>query len=152
METTELTPNAYIESLPEDRKPVVQKLRETLLKNLPEGFAEHIGYGMLCYSVPHSLYPEGYHCNPKQPLPFISLGSNKSAISLHHIGLYADEGLLNWFTEAYKTASPRKLDMGKGCVRFKKMEDIPYDLIAELARKLTPQQWIGKYEKAFKKA
>lgn len=150
MQSTATTPEAYLESLPEDRLPIVSAIREALLKNLPEGFEEGIGYGMLCYSVPHSLYPAGYHCNPKQPLPFISLASQKNNISLHHMGLY-DGKLLDWFREEWAKVSTKKLDMGKCCIRFKKPEDVPLSLVGELASKVTPQQWIEYYEAAFKK-
>ena len=150
MQSTATTPEAYLESLPEDRLPIVSAIREALLKNLPEGFEEGIGYGMLCYSVPHSLYPAGYHCNPKQPLPFISLASQKNNISLHHMGLY-DGKLLDWFQEEWAKVSTKKLDMGKCCIRFKKPEDVPLSLVGELASKVTPQQWIEYYEAAFKK-
>lgn len=144
-------PEEYIASLPEDRKIIVSAIRKALLKNLPKGFEEGIGYGMLCYSVPHSLYPNGYHCNPKLPLPFISLGSTKGHISLHHMGLYGSSALLDWFIAEWPNHSTKKLDMGKGCVRFKKAEDVPLKLIEELAKKMTPKQWIETYENAFKR-
>jgi hypothetical protein len=101
--------------------------------------------------VPHELYPKGYHCDPKLPLPFLSIASQKNFIAVYHMGIYADEKLLNWFTEEFNKHSKSKLDMGKSCIRFKKMNDIPLQLIAELCQKLTPQQWIDLYEKAFKK-
>ena len=145
------TPEAYLAELPADRQEAIQKLRAILLKHLPKGFKEGMGYGMLCYSVPHSLYPAGYHCDPKLPLPFISVGSQKAHISLHHMGLYGDPKLLEWFTAEYPKHSKTKLDMGKGCVRFKKPETIPFELIAELAEKVTPEQWIACYESAFKR-
>lgn len=145
------TPEEYTAALPEERREAVAQLRQTLAQNLPEGFQEGIAYGMICFSVPHSLYPNGYHCDPKQPLPFISLGSTKGHIALHHMGLYADSSLLEWFTTEYPKHSKAKLDMGKGCVRFKKPEAIPFELIAQLAGKLTPQQWIETYEAAFRR-
>lgn len=151
MQSTAQTPQAYIAELPEDRKEVIQKIRETILKALPEGFTENMNYGMLCYSVPHSLYPKGYHCDPKIPLPFISLASQKNFVALYHMGIYADSQLLQWFTDEFPKHSKSKLDMGKSCIRFKKMNDIPYELIGILASKITPQQWIEAYESAFVK-
>jgi hypothetical protein len=145
------TPEQFIANLPEERQTAVTQLREILSENLPAGFQEGMAYGMICFSVPHSLYPNGYHCDPKQPLPFISLGSTKGHIALHHMGLYADGALLEWFTAEYPKHSKAKLDMGKGCVRFKKPETIPFELIAQLAGKVTPQQWIETYEAAFRR-
>ena len=145
------TPEQYLADLPEERQAAMTQLREILTESLPAGFQEGIAYGMICFSVPHSLYPKGYHCDPKQPLPFISLGSAKGHIALHHMGLYADSKLLEWFTAEYPKHSKAKLDMGKGCVRFKKPEAIPFELIAQLAGKVTPQQWIEKYEAAFRR-
>ncbi len=136
------TPEEYIGSLPEERKEAVRKLRQTILDNIPEGFAEIIGYGMIGYVVPHSIYPKGYHCDPKLPLGFANLGSQKNFIVLHHMGLYGNPKLLEWFVGEYPKHSKLKLDMGKGCVRFKKMDQIPYDLIGELMRKVTVNEWI----------
>jgi hypothetical protein len=145
------SPQAYINSLPDDRKVAVNQLRETLAKNLPSGFEEQMSYGMLGFVVPHALYPAGYHCDPKLPLPFISVASQKNFIALYHMGMYADAQLLNWFQSVFPKHSKAKLDMGKSCIRFKKMDDIPYQLIGELAQKMTPNDWIKKYESAFKK-
>ncbi|MCH4890974.1 DUF1801 domain-containing protein [Acidaminobacter sp. JC074] len=136
----------YILSLPEDRQLIIHKIRETILNNLPEGFEEVIQYNMISYVVPHKLYPSGYHCDPKLPLPFISLASQKNYVSFYHMGIYADEKLLNWFTEAYKTHAKYKLDMGKSCIRFKRMDDIPYDLLGELLSKMTVGRWVELYE------
>lgn len=142
---------AFLDSVSPDRRDAVKKLRDVMVKNLPKGFQEVVISNMLSYVVPHSLYPPGYHCNPRQPLHFISIASQKSHLSLHHLGLYGDQQLLNWFTSLYPEYSTAKLDMGKGCVRFKKMENIPYELIGLLAAKLTPEEWISSYEKAFLK-
>ncbi len=150
MQSTATTPKAYIDSLPEDRKEAVSKLRQIILDNIPKGFAEEMS-GMLNYAVPHSIYPDGYHCNPKQPLPFISLASQKNFIALYHMGLYANKELLEWFVGEYPKHSKRKLDMGKSCIRFKKPEEIPYELIAELVSKVTVQEWVDVYEPALKK-
>ncbi|MBS1774320.1 MAG: DUF1801 domain-containing protein [Bacteroidetes bacterium] len=142
------TVEEYIESLPVERVEVITKLHKLIKKSLPKGFKEGIGYGMICYSVPLSLYPAGYHCNPSLPLMFMSLASQKNYIALHHMGIYGSPKLLQWFTEEYPKHAKKKLDMGKGCIRFKDMNDIPYKLIAELSAKMTPQQWIECYETA----
>lgn len=151
MTSAATTPQEYIDSLPTDRKPAMTRLRKTIIQNLPNGFAEEMAYGMLGYVVPHSKYPAGYHCNPKQPLPFVTVASQKNFIVLHHMGLYAMPELLKWFQGEYPKHSTKKLDMGKGCVRFKKPDDIPYALIGELMKKISPDDWIAVYEKNFKK-
>ena len=151
MQSTAATPEEYIASLPEDRQEAILKLREVILENLPAGFSEEMQYGMMSYVVPHSLYPAGYHCDPKIALPFLGMASQKNFVALYHMGIYADEELLNWFTSEYPKHSKKKLDMGKSCIRFKKTEDIPYQLIGELAAKMTPEQWIALYESKFRK-
>ena len=145
------TPEEYFETLPEDRKEAMTKLRKVIKKNLPKGFSEEMNYGMLGYVVPHSLYPNGYHCDPKQPLPFLGLASQKNFIAFYHMGMYADPKLLNWFTSEYPKHVSSKLDMGKSCVRFKKPEHIPYDLIGELVSKISVKDWITMYESNFRK-
>lgn len=145
------SPDDYINQLPDDRKFVISKLRTLILKNIPAGFEETISYNMLAFVVPKSIYPAGYHCKPEEPLPFISIASQKNFIALYHIGIYANEELYNWFVESYKIHCKTKLDIGKSCIRFKKLEDIPYDLIGELVTKITVNQWIDTYEKVFKK-
>jgi hypothetical protein len=144
------TPDDYINQLPSDRKEPVSRLRKVILENIPVGFKEVIGYGMIGYVVPHSIYPDGYHCTPKLPLPFINLASQKNHVALYHMGLYANPALLTWFTEEYSKHAKNKLDMGKGCVRFKKMDDIPYALIGQLVSKLSVIDWIAVYEKKLK--
>lgn len=151
MQSKALTPSDYIAELPKDRKKVMEQLRKTITDNLPEGFQEGMGYSMLGYAVPHSIYPKGYHCNPKDPLPFMGLASQKNFIAFYHMGVYADKNLYDWFVAEYAKRCKYKLDMGKSCVRFKKMDDIPYDLIAELVQKISVQDWIALYESAFKK-
>lgn len=151
MQSKATTPDAYIAEIPEERLTAFNKLRAVIKKNLPKGFKETMGYGMMGYCVPHSLYPAGYHCNPKDPLPFIGLASQKNFIAVYHMGIYADPALLKWFTTEHAKASPRKLDMGKSCIRYKKPYDIPFELIGELASKMTPQDWIARYEKMLKK-
>lgn len=151
MQSKATTPEDYIKEMPEERQAAFKKLRATIKKNLPKGFKEGMGYGMMGYSVPHSKYPAGYHCNPKDPLPFMGIASQKNFIAIYHMGVYADPKLLKWFTDAHAKASPKKLDMGKSCIRYKKPEDIPFDLIGELASKITPDEWIVTYEKNLKR-
>jgi len=145
------TPEEYVEQLPEDRKQAVQKIRAVIKKNLPKGFEEGINYKMLGFYVPHSKFPEGYHCDPKLPLPFINLASQKNSVNLYHMGIYAKKELLDWFVKEYTKYCKYKLDMGKSCIRFKKMDDIPFDLIGELVSKMTVNEWINTYESAIKK-
>jgi hypothetical protein len=142
------TPDAYIAQLPVDRQHAFSTLREVIRENLPEGFEETMTYGMISYVVPHSIYPAGYHVNPEIPLPFISLGSQKHFIALYHMGMYTNEDLEKWFVAEYPKHSKTKLDMGKSCIRLKKMDAIPYALIAELVRKMTVDDWISAYEKS----
>ncbi len=141
----------YINGLVEDRQVVIKKLQAIIKKNLPKGFEEEMSYGMIGYVVPHKLYPAGYHCDPKLPLPFLSIASQKNFIALYHMGMYAKPELLDWFTSEYPKHCKSKLDMGKSCVRFKKMEDIPYALLEELMKKMTVADWISIYEKNYKK-
>ncbi len=141
----------YISALPTDRQDVMEQLRKIIKKNLPKGFAEEMNYGMIGYVVPHTLYPAGYHCKPSDPLPFMNIASQKNFISVYHMGLYADEKLMKWFTTEYPKHSTAKLDMGKSCIRFKKPDQIPMKLIGELASKMTAKQWIELYEKNIKK-
>jgi hypothetical protein len=145
------TPAEIVANCPEDRKDVMGKMRQTILESLPKGFEEGVGYGMILYFVPHTIYPAGYHCDPKQPLPFVSLASQKNFIAFYHMGLYADPALLSWFTEKYKATVSSKLDIGKSCIRFKKMTDIPFELIGELMTKISVESWIETYEKLYKK-
>ncbi|WP_153797264.1 DUF1801 domain-containing protein [Foetidibacter luteolus] len=151
MTSTATTVQEYLDALPEDRKKPVEELRKAILENLPKGFKEEMNYGMLGYVVPHSLYPAGYHCDAKQPLPFMNIASQKNFIAVYHMGIYADENLLKWFTEEYSKQSKTKLDMGKSCIRFKKFDTLPYQLIGQLASKLTPAEWIALYEKSFRR-
>jgi len=146
MQSKATTPEDYLSSLPDERKEVMLKLRKTILKNLPKGFKEEMSYGMLGYVVPHSIFPAGYHCDPKLPLPFMSIASQKNFVALYHMGMYADEKILNWFQTELPKHSKSKLDMGKSCVRFKKTQDIPFELIGELVSKMTPQKWIEVYQ------
>ena len=151
MSSTALTPKEYLSNLPDDRKEVMQKLRNSIIENIPQGFEEVMSYGMLGFVIPHSIYPEGYHCDPKLPLPFMNLASQKNFIALYHMGIYADNKLLEWFVAEYPKHCKAKLDMGKSCIRFKKLDDIPYELIGELAGIVSFTDWIKTYESAFKK-
>ena len=145
------SPLDYIDKVPEDRKSAFSKLRDTIIENLPDGFTETLSYGMIGYVVPHSIYPEGYHCDTSLPLPFISLASQKNFIGFYHMGIYADEDIMHWFVDNYKKLVPSKLDMGKSCVRLKKMDQIPYQLLGDLCKKISVEQWISTYETAIKR-
>ena len=151
MQSKATTPDQYIAELPEDRKEVMQKLRETVKKNLPKGFEETMQYGMLGYVVPHSIYPDGYHCNPKDALPFMALASQKNHIGFYHMGIYSDPDLMKWFMEEYPKHATGKLDMGKSCIRFKNPKKIPFELLGELTTKVSVAEWIAKYESILKR-
>lgn len=141
-----MTVQNYISQLPADRQTAVSKLREVVNQNLPKGFEETISYNMIGWVVPHSLYPAGYHCDNSLPLPFLNLASQKNYIALYHMGITANPELENWFREEYPKHNKTKLDMGKSCIRFKKSDQIPYELIGQLVSKLTPADWIALYE------
>ena len=145
------TPEGYIAQLPEDRKPVIEKLRKTILGTLPKGFKEEMNYGMIGYVVPHEIYPKGYHVTPDLPLPFINIASQKNFIGVYHMGIYADPELLKWFTNEYPKHCKLKLDMGKSCIRFRKPDQLPFELIGELASKMSVDEWIETYEKNIKR-
>ena len=145
------SPSEYVLAIPEDRQAAFEKLRETIKGNIPAGFQETMSYGMIGYVVPHELYPQGYHCDPKLPLPFVAIASQKNFMALYHMGIYADEALFNWFVSEYPKHSKGKLDMGKSCLRFKKPEQIPFELIAALMQKMTVEDWINLYESKFRK-
>lgn len=145
------TPEEYIAQIPEDRKPIFEKIMSIIKQNLPEGFEEGLLYKIPGFYVPLSTYPDGYHCQPNTPLPFINLASQKASINLYHSGIYAKKELHDWFVAEYPKHAKRKLDMGKSCIRFKKLDDIPFDLIAELCTKMTVAEWITIYESAIKK-
>lgn len=151
MQSKATTVDQYIAEAPQERQEALQKLRATILKHLPNGFEEAMGYGMAGYAVPHGIYPAGYHCTPHLPLPFMGFASQKNSINFYHMGIYADETLYNWFLAEYAKFSKKKLDIGKSCMRFKKTEDIPFDLIGELVSKISVQDWIATYESKFKK-
>jgi hypothetical protein len=143
------TPAQYLGGLPDDRRPAVKRLRALVRSNLPRGFQETMDYGMICWVVPHSLYPAGYHADTSRGLPFMALASQKQYVSLYHMGL-AGGPLLAWFTKEWSRRTGAKLDLGKSCLRLRDLGAIPWDLIAELASKLTPRQWIARYEAALR--
>ena len=151
MQSKAINIESYLNDLSEERKDVINQLRKVILKNLPKGFAEGISYGMIGYFVPHSIYPNGYHCDPKQPLPFLSMASQKNFIALYHMGIYMNPALMDWFTTEFAKRVKGKLDMGKSCIRFKKLDAIPFDLIGELVSKMSVDEWIACYEKALKR-
>ena len=145
MRSSANTLDEYFASLPEDRKPAMTALRNSINKNIPKGFEERISYSMVGWVVPHSIYPSGYHCDPKLPLPFVNIASQKNFIAVYHMGIYGSPELLKWFTTEFPKHSKAKLDMGKSCMRFKKPDDIPYKFIGELMKKMTVKDWIGQY-------
>lgn len=151
MTYTANTPEEYIGQLPEDRKQVVELLRKTVKEHLPAGFEERMQYGAISYVVPHSTYPAGYHADPREPLPFLSLASQKNHVALYHMGIYAFPEVLEWFAAEYPKHVSAKSDMGKSCIRFKNMNTIPYALIAELCEKITLEEYVAKYERGIKK-
>jgi uncharacterized protein YdhG (YjbR/CyaY superfamily) len=151
MQSNVATVEEYVAGLPGERQKTIIEIRKTIKKNLPRGFKECFAYGMIGYVVPLSTYPAGYHCNPAMPLGFMCLASQKNYIALHHMGIYGDPKLLKWFTDEYAKAEVGKLDMGKGCIRFKKMDKIPYKLIGELCSKVTMEEWIKRYERIIKR-
>ena len=151
MNSKALTPSEYMSQLPEDRKDVIQKLRQTILDHIDPKFQECMNYGMLGYVVPSTIYPDGYHCNPKLPLPFMNLASQKNFIAVYHLGMYAKKEIYNWFVTEHPKHTTAKLDMGKSCIRFKNMDAIPYALIGQLAAKLSIDEWITIYESQIKK-
>jgi hypothetical protein len=149
MKNLEKSVDEYVANVSENYHDAIQKLREVVKMNIPKGFVEMLNYGMIGFVVPHELYPNGYHCDPKLPLPFVNIAAQKNFISFYHMGIYAKPSLLEWFVEQYAKTSTQKLDMGKSCIRFKKADHIPYDLIGELIKKMTVENWIEVYETAF---
>ena len=141
----------YLAAIPEERAVIIEKLRNVITKNLPKGFEEGIQYGMIGYFVPHKMYPNGYHCNPIEPLPFMSIASQKNSINIYHMGLYANKELYDWFVTEYSKQFSRKLDIGKSCIRFKKETDIPFDILEKLMQKIPVEEWISTYESSIKK-
>lgn len=151
MQSTASSPAEYIAEMPEERQAAFKKLRSVIKKNLPKGFTEEMTYGMIGFVIPHKRYPAGYHCDPKQPLPFMSMASQKNFIAVYHMGVHSMPDLYKWFVDKHAKVSTKKLDMGKSCIRYKKPEDILFELIGELASKITAEQWIEWYEKMIKR-
>ncbi|MBX2958928.1 MAG: DUF1801 domain-containing protein [Flavobacteriales bacterium] len=151
MKANGTTVQEILTNLPADRAEPFNKLHNIIVKNLPKGFEAAISYGGLGYVVPHSVYPAGYHCKPSEPLPFAGIASQKNSINFYHMGIYANPDLLNWFVAEYPKHSKQKLDMGKSCIRFKKLDEIPYQLIGELMKKMTVKDWVTIYETNYKK-
>lgn len=141
------SPDAYLAALPEPRRKAVEAIRETIRKNLPKGYAEGMQYGMIGYFVPHDVYPLGYHCDPKQPLPFASIASQKNHVGLYLFCIYMQPALQEWFASEW-TKNGRKLDMGKGCIRIKDsgLDDIPLKLISQAVKKVPAKKFIEVYE------
>jgi hypothetical protein len=141
----------YFDALSLDRKAAMEKLRDTIRVNLPAGFEERLNYGLPSWVVPHSTYGPGYHVDPSLPLPFLAIASTKGHIGLYHMGIYASPSLMEWFMKAWPNHCKKKLNMGKSCIRIRKVEDTPYALIGDLCQKMTVQEWIALYEKAVKR-
>ena len=149
MQSKAKTVKEYLSELPPDRKTAISAVRKVILKNLPRGFEEMMQYGMIGYSVPHSVYPPGYHCDPKQPLPFVGLASQKNHMAVYMMNIYMDKETENWFVKAYKAAG-KKLDIGKSCIRFKKLDDLALDVIGQAVGKKSVKKYIALYEKKHK--
>ena len=143
--------STYLENVEVSKKEAFLKLRETIKNNIDSTFNEEINYGMIGYVVPHEVYPSGYHCDPKLPLPFLAIAAQKNFIALYHMGIYMEPTLLDWFVGEYPKHVKSKLDMGKSCIRFKKPQDIPFELIAELIKKMAANDWIKLYESKLKR-
>lgn len=152
MQSKAINIEEYLNEIPEERKLAFLKLRETIVNTIPKGFVEQMSYGMIGYIVPHSIYPNGYHCDSKLPLPFVNIASQKNFIAIYHMGIYTNTELLQWFVNEYPKHSKQKLDMGKSCIRFKKFDHIPFNLIAELMQKMSVDDWINCYELQIKKS
>ena len=152
MQSKAATPDEYVSEITDDKREAIIRLRKTIVENLPEGYVEEMSYGMIGYVVPFSIYPKGYNVKPKVPLPLLNLAAQKNFIALYHTGIYASKELLNWFTEEYPKHSKLKLDMGKGCIRFKNPDQIPYALISELVKKMEVAEWVQLYESTFVKS
>jgi hypothetical protein len=137
----------YLNSLPPDRRAALSAVRKVIKDNLDPAYVECVQYGMIGYAVPHSVYPAGYHCDPKQPLPFAALGSNKSSMSLHLMGIYFSAAQRAWFERAWARTG-QKLDLGQACVRMKSLDDVPLEVIGEAIRRVPARQFIADYEAA----
>ena len=144
MQSNAQTVDEYLAGLPEDRRIAISTVRDVILKNLPKGYEEGMQYGMIGYYVPHSIFPAGYHCDPKQPLNYASLGSQKNHMALYLMCVYGDSEHAQWFKQAWE-ATGKKLDMGKACVRFKKLDDLPLDVIGESIARVPCDKYVARY-------
>lgn len=151
MKASGTTVEEILANIPEDRKEAFQRLHEVIVSHLPKGFEPGISYGGLGYVVPHVLYPNGYHCKPSEPLPFAGIASQKNSINFYHMGMYSKPELYDWFVSEFPKHSKQKLDIGKSCVRFKKADDIPFELIGALMTQMSMEEWISLYETRLKK-
>ena len=141
----------YIDAIPTDKKESFVKLRDIILKNIPNGFEEQYSYKMIGFVVPKLIYPNGYHCNPELPLPFLNIANQKNFIAIYHMGIYIMPDLLHWFVTEFPKHTDQKLDMGKSCIRFKKVDKIPFELIGQLVAKVSVNTWINTFEANIKK-
>ena len=148
MTSTAKDVETYLAEMTAEKQETVRKIREVILENLPNGFEETMSYEMIGYVVPHSLFPQGYHCDPKLPLPFINLAAQKNNISLYHMGIYAKTELMEWYIKHYEGSTKYKLNMGKGCIRFRNEKAINFELIAQLVQKMRVDEWIATYERS----
>ena len=146
MTSTAATVEEYLRSLPADRRAAISTVRATILAHLPAGYEERMGFGMIAYVVPHTLYPAGYHCDPKMPLMLANLGSQKNHMAMYLMTVYGDPATEKWFRQAW-TATGKKLDMGKACVRFRKIEDVPLAVIGQLIARVPVKEYIARMEK-----
>ncbi len=150
MQSKAKTVKEYLASLPPERREALEAVRQVILKNLDKGFEEGMQYGMIGYYVPHSVFPPGYHCDPKQPLPYAGMASQKNHMSLYLMCVYGHDGsnpTTKWFQDAWKKTG-KKLDMGKACVRFKKIDDVALDVVGEAIRRMPVSKFVKFYEEA----
>jgi len=145
MQSKAATVAQYLAELPEDRRKAIEQVRAVIRKNLDKNYEEGMQYGMIGYYVPHTVYPNGYHCDPRQPLPFAALASQKNAMSLYLMSVYMKPADSQWFIQTWKKTG-KKLDMGKSCIRFKKAEDLALDVIAEAIKRVPAKDYIAVYE------
>ena len=147
MQSKATTVAAYLKELPDDRRKAIKAIRKEIRDHLPKGYKEGMQYGMIGYFVPHRIYPAGYHCDPSQPLPYAHLASQKNHMAIYLFGMYSNPEISDWFIQQWKL-SGKKLDMGKSCVRFKKIEDVPLALIGQVIAKVPVKELIREYEAA----
>ena len=145
MQSSARTVDEYLKSLPADRRTAISAVRKVILDNLPEGYEECMSYGMIGYVVPHRIYPAGYHCDPSLPLPLANLASQKNHMALYLMCCYGDKATDQWFRKAWAAAG-KKLDMGKSCVRFKKLEDVSIEVIGQLIARVPVKKYIARME------